>query len=161
MRNRSLVILAILVSFMLISFSAHAQGTKRFGIRAGIYSDVEEGFIGAEFLARIAPKIYLNPNVEYVFVDQGTFMTFNADLHYDFDVQGKAFLWAGGGLGVSYIDLDLDDQFGDDVDDSETDLGLNLIFGAGIPTRSVIPYIQGKAIVGDADDLVLGIGVRF
>jgi hypothetical protein len=42
----------------------------------------------------------------------------------------------------------------------DTDLGLNLLFGLGLK-GNVVPYVQGKVIVSDDTEFVIGIGVRF
>ena len=130
-------------------------GTARadnFGLRAGFYTDAGEPFVGVEFLARVGKRVYFNPNFEYVFTDDPHYMTFNADFHYDFRTHSRAYVWAGAGLGVLYTDPK--------VGDSNTDLGLNLLFGVGLKGE-VIPYIQGKVIVSDNSEFVIGFGVRF
>jgi len=64
-------------------------------------------------------------------------------------------MWAGGGLGMQYLDYDR-------INDSSTEAAVNLLLGLGFETQShIIPYVQGKMILGDYDDLVLGIGIRF
>jgi hypothetical protein len=46
--------------------------------------------------------------------------------------------------------------------ESDTDLGANLIFGAGIETSgSFYPYFQGKLVLGDNEEFVIGGGIRF
>lgn len=148
----------IAVAFALVclfTIPIMAQDTGQFGVRAGFYTDAEDAFIGAEYLAPIADQVFLNPNVEYVFMDNGTFMTFNLDAHYDFPTRSNVYVWAGGGLGVMYINPD-------GPVDSNTDAGLNLLFGLGFKTSgSVVPYVQGKAILADNSDFALGFGLRF
>ena len=151
MQTKKLVI-AILAFALLVPLTV-SKATV--GVRLGTYTDAEELFIGAEYLAPVANHTYINPNIEYVFVENSTFLTFNLDLHYDFVETERIFLWAGGGLGIQYFDFEGDDN-------SSTEAGLNLLLGLGfIPQGDFIPYIQGKAILGDYDDFVLGIGVRF
>ncbi len=132
-----------------------SPGTARadnFGVRTGFYTDAGEPFLGVEFLARVANRVYFNPNFEYVFSDDPHFMTFNADFHYDFRTRSRAYVWAGGGLGVLYTDPK--------AGDSKTDLGLNLLFGVGLKGE-VIPYVQGKVIVSDNSEFVIAFGLRF
>ena len=98
-------------------------------LRAGRYLDTEEYFIGGGLLSRISGNFFFNPNAEYVFVDNFTYMTFNLDFHYDFYTQSALFFWLGSGLGILYTDP------GEGVD-SDVDLAANLILGLGINTIS-------------------------
>jgi len=128
-------------------------GTK-FGVRAGYYSDTEEIFLGGELLSRISRSVFFNPNVEFVTIDNGTFMTFNGDFHYDFPTAGSPLIWAGAGLGMLYFNPE-------GPGDNQTDVGLNLLFGVGLSRGPVIPYFQVKAILEDNNEVVLGFGIRF
>jgi hypothetical protein len=143
-----------LVSVVLVFSCSSLFADGRLGVRGGFYTDADEVFVGGEFINRISPRVYFNPNVEYIFVDGGTLMTFNGDFHYDFPVGSRNYVWAGAGLGVSYIKPD-------GAGDSETEPGLNLLFGIGFPSGNVSPYFQMKLITGDVDDLVLTFGLRF
>lgn len=139
----------------LTAFPALAGSGGDFGIRGGIYTDRDDGFLGAEYNAPLSRQVFINPNVEYVFVDRGTFMTFNFDGHYDFPTRSSVYVWAGGGLGMLYWNPE-------GPGESNTDLGVNLLFGLGFKTAgSVVPYIQAKAILADNNDFVLGFGLRF
>ncbi len=140
---------AALLSLLALPATARADN---FGVRTGFYTDAGKPFLGVELLARVARRVYFNPNFEYVFSDDPHFMTFNADFHYDFRTRSRAYVWAGAGLGVLYTDPK--------VGDSHTDLGLNLLFGVGLKGE-VIPYVQGKVIVSDNSEFVIGFGVRF
>lgn len=134
---------------------AATQADTRFGIRAGSYTDTDEPFIGAELLAPVSNQLYVNPNVEYVFVEYGDFLTANLDFHYDVPTRSSLFFWLGGGPALGYF------NFPGDLD-SEVEFGVNLLAGIGIETRGrLIPYIQAKAVVGDIEDVVLAVGLRF
>ena len=140
------------VALLTMLASPGAARADNFGVRTGYYTDAGEPFLGVEFLARVGRRVYFNPNFEYVFTDDPHYMTFNADFHYDFRTRSRAYVWAGAGLGVLYTDPK--------VGDSNTDLGLNLLFGVGLKGE-VIPYIQAKVIVSDNSEFVIGVGVRF
>lgn len=128
-----------------------ADAQVRFGIRAGEYTDVSEPFLGAEIITPIGGNWFFNPNVEWVFLDDGDLATINADIHYDFSTGSRAFVWAGGGLAVVY----------ENVGESETDLGANVLAGVGWNVGEVIPYVQIKGLLGDRDDFVVMGGIRF
>ena len=144
-------IAAALFVFVLTS-APSAQARDMFGVRAGIYTDVDDAFVGVEGVFHVGDRFYFNPNFEYVFTEDPHYMTFNGDFHYDFHTHSRAYVWAGAGLGVLYKNPE--------VGDSNTDLGLNLLFGVGRKGH-VIPYVQGKVIVSDDTAFVLGFGVRF
>lgn len=124
-----------------------------FGVRGGFYSDAESGFLGAELLTGLTRSWYLNPNFEYVFVDDGDLYTLNLDAHYDFPTRSPFYLWAGGGPAVIFSDNGFED---------ETDIGLNLLAGVGFGKGQALrPYVQGKVVISDDTEAVLGVGIRF
>ena len=131
---------------------APAGARDMFGVRTGFYTDVDKPFIGIEGLFGVGHSIYFNPNFEYVFLDDPKYMTFNLDFHYDFHTHGRAYVWAGAGLGVLYSDPD--------VGEGDTDVGLNLLFGVGLK-GNVVPYVQAKVVVADDSVFVIAFGVRF
>ena len=126
-----------------------------FGVRFGYYASSEHAFVGAEFLTPLAHRIYFNPNVEYVFADGETYMTFNADFHYDFPSHHhRTFVWLGGGLGVAYVNPD-------GPASSNTDVAANFLAGVGHRSGSVIPYFQFKLIAKSDTEAVIAFGLRF
>ncbi len=152
MRRATALTTIAAASLLAVLVSPTPARADNFGVRTGFYTDAGEPFLGVEFLARVGHRVYFNPNFEYVFSDDPHFMTLNADFHYDFRTRSRAYVWAGAGLGVLYTDPK--------VGDSKTDLGLNLLFGVGLKGE-VIPYVQGKVIVSDNSEFVIGFGVRF
>lgn len=132
-----------------------------FGLRAGVYTEEPDPFVGFEGLTRLGSSSwFFNPNVEIILVDNGDAATLNADFHYDFDVDLPVYLWVGGGPAVLFYDRDLPRQARANEDD--TDFGANFLFGVGFKTQSTWrPYAQAKIFVGDEDEAVLAVGVRF
>lgn len=125
------------------------------GIRIGTYTDAGEFFAGVEILTPLSPQVYFNPNIEYVFVDYGDLMTLNLDVHYDFPTRSNMLYWVGAGLAVQYFDPA-------EGGDSGTNAGLNILGGLGLVTRGgIIPYAQAKVVVGDVEEFVLAVGLRF
>ena len=125
-----------------------------FGVRGGYYFDASEPFLGAEVILPVARRIYFNPNVEWVFVEDTTVLTLNADFHYDFPTRGSTFVWAGAGLGLLHSDPE-------GSDNSDTDPALNLLAGVGFRTGGVVPYFQAKLIIDGGSEFALAFGVRF
>lgn len=154
------VALAALVGSVSFFSALDAEARPLVGVRAGQYvdigdSEIDEPFIGVEVIAGITKFVYFNPNVEYVFVDEATFATGNLDFHLDLPIADTVHLWVGAGLAAVYVDPD--GPF-----ESDTDLGVNLLAGVGFQVGAVIPYVQGKLVLVDEEDvLVLAVGVRF
>ena len=155
MRKAKTLALAVVVGLavtVLVPCVASAD-EPMFGVRFGYYASSEHAFAGAEFLVPVTHSIWFNPNVEYVFVDNDTYMTFNADFHYDFPTHSSTYVWAGAGLAVLYSNPD--GPVG-----SSTDVGANFIFGVG-HRGPVLPYIQAKLIAKSDTEFVIGVGLRF
>ncbi len=148
------VLLSVGAAVCMTSTDIFAQTPTMVGARAGVYADDSNAFIGGEFLAPIVRRLYFNPNVEYVFVENGRAATFNLDFHYDFPLGGGAFTWAGAGLGFIYRNPE-------GPAGSNTDPAANILFGLGYNMGGWIPYVQAKVIASDNSDFVLGGGVRF
>lgn len=123
-------------------------------VRTGVYSDESDLFVGGGVLGRMgsSPWFY-NPNVEWVFVENGDLITFNLDFHRDFDLDGPLTAWLGAGPAVVLRSPD--------VGDDEADPGLNLLAGAGFDGGAVRPYLQGKILISDDTQAVLAFGLRF
>lgn len=151
---RNLCVGLIAVLMILAAHTSEAEVSP--GVRAGAYFDASSPFVGVEILARVANSWYINPNVEYIFQDRVNFFTFNFDFHYDFPTHEPVYLWAGAGLAILHRDPDNRNL------ESKTDPGVNLLMGVGFNKGgSVIPYIQGKAILSDNSDFSLAFGLRF
>lgn len=145
----------LFVVVLLIANSfAWADSGNFIGIRAGFYTEAEKPFIGAEYLAGVAPSVDFNPNIEYVFMENATYLTMNLDAHYDFYSRSRAFFYFGGGLAIQYFKVE-------GIDESDTNTGLNLLFGMGVARGPVIPYIQAKAVLMEDNEFVIGFGLRF
>ena len=140
----------------LAAFPAPAAAEWDLGLRAGLYTDIEEAFVGIEGITRIGDSdFFLNPNGEIVFVDNGDLFTISLDVHYDLDLDGldRADVWLGAGPTVLIRDPDRGR--------SDDDFGLNLLAGIGFREGAVRPYAQFKVILADDTEAVIGFGIRF
>lgn len=147
-------IIALLPALALFPTAATAEGWD-LGLRTGVYTDADSGFLGIEALKRIGTSRYFfNPNVELVFVDHGDLTALSFDVHYDLHLDSQTTnVWLGAGPTVLFKDPD----FGPNDDD----FGLNLLAGIGLRKGAVRPYGQLKVILADDTEAVLGIGIRF
>jgi len=127
----------------------------RFGIHAGVWTDDGDPLVGGDVVLPLhEPHWTLNPSVEYVAGDRVDRWILNGDALYDLDLDTKAEVWVGGGLAILFNDHDRGG--------SSTDLGLNLLAGAGLSTSSgLLPYVQGKAVITDNSSFALVLGLRF
>jgi len=142
----------------LLLFSALPEpayaGDVKVGVRGGYYTKLDKPFLGAELLVRAAPRFYFNPNLEYVFIDNGSYLTLNGDFHYDFPTHSSTFVWLGAGPAVLRVDPE-------GPAGADHDLAANLLAGVGFKTGSVIPYFQMKAIIKDDSVFSFAVGIRF
>jgi hypothetical protein len=153
--KRALVALVgLFIAGVLAPGTASADDHPMFGVRFGYYASSEHPFVGAEFLVPVSRSIYFNPNVEYVFADGLTYMTFNGDFHYDFPSRRRAFVWVGAGLGVAYSNPEGSGP-------SDTDVAANFLAGVGLSRGPVIPYFQFKLIAKSDTEAVFAFGLRF
>lgn len=145
--------------FFLVPGLASAQ--IDFGVRGGLYSDADAGFLGVELLTPITRDLFFNPNYEYVFVDNGDLSTLNLDVHYDLWRGRPYYAWLGGGAAVIFSKNDV---LGcrSCSSDSNTDIGLNILAGIGFGKGQAIrPYVQGKVTVSDNTEASIALGLRF
>ena len=162
MTKRSLQWLATLLGLVAIALApAPAAADVDFGVRAGFYDDADSGFVGAELLTGITGRWFFNPNVEFVLVDDGTLWTLNGDAHYDLPTSSELAFWVGGGPAVIFRDLDPPRNCPRCEGVDETDFGLNLLGGVGMKRGGIRPYAQGKVVISDDTEAVLGVGLRF
>ena len=139
-----------------------ARADVDFGVRGGFYNDADAGFLGAELLMDVTRNWFFNPNVEYVFVDNGDLYTLNLDAHYDFWTHSPFYVWAGGGPAVIFSKADVPFGCRRCSSDNNTDLGLNLLGGIGFGKGQAIrPYVQGKVTLSNNTEASIAFGIRF
>jgi hypothetical protein len=144
---------SLLIGLCLLVPPAFADGFK-IGVRGGYYTKVEEPFAGAELLVPVAHRFYFNPNVEYVFVKSGSYVTFNGDFHYDFRGQSSTYVWLGGGLGIVRVDPE-------GPANADSSVAANFLAGIGFRAGSIIPYFQAKLVAKNDPLFSLAFGFRF
>ena len=143
------------VAIVLIAAANTSQSYAqvRGDLRLGYFTNGSDASLGAGIIGAIAPNLYLNPMVEYIFISGATSLFMSGDGHYDFPIRDNAHVWLGGGLGVMYVSVN---------SVSETNVGLNLLTGAALGTReSVYPYFQLKGFFSKTTNAQLAIGLRF
>lgn len=130
-------------------------------LHTGYYFDADGAVIGGGVLLPFvpdSPRWYFNPNVEFVPGDFVDIVSMNMDFHYDFSTSENATFWAGGGPGIYIYDHD-HPHFNED--NTETDVGVNLLVGFGMRRGAVRPFVQGKGVFIDNAEAAIAVGIRF
>lgn len=154
MRASYLFLTASLVLALTVAAgSSQSYAQVRGDVRVGLFTEGSDVTLGGGIITGVAPNLFINPMIEYVFISGATSLFMSLDGHYDFPIRTDAHVWLGGGLGVMYISVD---SF------SDTNVGLNLLTGFALGTReSVYPYFQLKGFLSKTNNLQLAIGLRF
>ena len=113
-------------------------------------------------LSQADAPIELSRAFDFYFAEEDvTILTVDLNGHHVFPTEGKVSPYAGAGIGISSVPVDVDTRVGSfGADDS--DVGLNLVGGIEFQTGSVRPFAQGQFTVGgDFDRFGLTGGVLF
>ena len=149
----SIVRLGSLVAALVISsVSASAQASTYVGTRAGYNFQTDEVMLGASFTVPISTQIEFYPSLELYLPDRGNKIGFNGDVKIFLPTRASYDLYGGGGLGI--VNQNLGDV-------SNTDVGLNILFGVSSRVGRIHPYGEARLLVHDDTQLVLFAGVNF
>ena len=132
------------------------------GPRLGFSSSPDQFVIGGQMDFReFTPGLGISPNVEFGFGDDLMWTAVNADLRHKFVVQGASWRpYLGGGLSVNFWNWS--SPFAGVPDESGTEMGANLVFGAMVPTHSGSRFFTEARIgIGDIPDLKIMAGWNF
>lgn len=145
--KRLLATLTLLLTLgLLVPSNAQAQVSFEVGPRLGV--DVSEDitgesgefFLGADVrISSVAFPLIINPAFDYYFVDDSfNFWSLSANALYPIGVQNAVFTpYFGGGVGLYNTSVD--------GDDSSTDFGLNVLFGAQfLSAGPVSPFVEAQ-----------------
>lgn len=123
---------------------AAAQGI---GVRAGASVDPDQFYVGGHYETKaLVERLHFRPNLEIGFGDDITAVAANLEFVYKVPIDGPWSLYAGGGPALNIYSFN---------DDSFTDGGLNVLFGAET-TQGLFFEIKVGAI--DSPDLKFGVG---
>jgi hypothetical protein len=145
---------------------AQQHGPTKLGAAIVYGSEVETAGIQLGATFRVSPQFAIAPDIGIYFPDDDdtprfidSFFTINLNGHYIFEADDDYHIYALGGLNVSTIGFDSNDDAFDD--DSESELGLNLGLGGEYHLDNLSLFSELKYIVSDFDQVVLAAGVRF
>jgi hypothetical protein len=124
--------------------TAAAQGP---GVRAGASVDPDQFYVGGHYETRaLVERLHFKPNLEVGFGDDVTAIGINLEFVYKFPLRAPWTLYAGGGPALNIYSFD---------DDSETDGGVNALFGAQT-TQGLFFEVKVGAI--NSPDVKFGVG---
>jgi hypothetical protein len=148
--TRSITRLSFLLgALFFLTVPAAAQDA---GIRGGLSVDPDQFYFGGHIeTSPLIDRIHFRPNVEVGFGDDITLIGANMEFVYKFPNRRDWGLYAGGGPALNVYMFD-------DVDDSETDAGLNLLFGV---ENSRGLFFEFKMGLIDSPDFKFGVGWTF
>jgi hypothetical protein len=142
-RSGASFFLAALVLLALPSAAA-AQGA---GVRAGASVDPDQFYLGGHYETRpLVEQLHFRPNLEVGFGDDVTAVGANLEFVYKIPIDGPWSLYAGGGPALNIYTFD---------DETETDGGVNVLFGAETSTGL---FFEVKVGAIDSPDFKFGVG---
>lgn len=153
------LVLAALLAIVPTAALAATGSVTGWGPRVGASITPDQVVFGGQLhIGEIAPSLTFDPNLEVGLGDNETVIALNGDLQYHLHVthaQWNPYL--GGGLSVDFVSFDHPGP-----DDSETDVGANLIAGAEAPTRAGNRFFgEVRLGIGDIPSLKLIVGWNF
>lgn len=143
-----------------LAFTVQAQTRLGAGLAWG--SDVEDLGLGINGEFFVKENISINPGLIFYFVDDRgndrlDWWELNINGNFYFAQEGSVAFYGIGGLNLTTVAIE-----NDFVDDSDTELGINLGIGSNFDVGgSVMPYAELKYVLGDWDQLVLFFGAKF
>lgn len=156
--KRILVFAALLGLFATAPTNAGAA----WGLRGGVTFEPDQVHVGAHMEAGelFTNGIFL-PNIEVGFSDNMTLFAFNPELVYRFTTRSRSHwgFYIGAGLGVNVVNRDAEGPW---QDDSDTDLGMNILGGMSRNLSSGNEFfLELKLGVADSPDAKITAGLTF
>ena len=142
---------AVFTLFAMLS-SATPASAQAPGVRGGVSVDPDQFYLGGHYeTGPLVDRLHFKPNIEAGFGDDLTLIAINFEFVYKFPSKGPWNLYAGGGPAINFYSFD-------DVDDSESEPGFNILVGA--ESRRGL-FFEMKIGAIDSPDLKFGVGWSF
>lgn len=158
MRGARWIVGALAVAGALMANEAHAFGLGGGGFRLG-YLDPESSdggiLVGGHLeFEKKDSYFHIRPNVAYWSGDPLSGWNVNLDGLYHFGPQSKTVPYLGAGIGASIVSVD-------EVDESSTDLGVNLFGGAMFPAGKNQLFAEARYTLSEVNQASLALGITF
>ena len=157
---KRLVCVAIVSILLPAATPAHSAVVTGGGPRVGFSLDPDQVVLGGQLvIGEVAPRMTFDPNMEIGLGDNVTTVGLSFDLHYHFALENSEWRpYLGAGIGVHFFDVDTPPG----IDGSSSEVGGNIIVGAGVPTRSGTRFFtEMKFGIGDIPSLKMLAGWVF
>ncbi|MDC6383976.1 hypothetical protein D2V93_16425 [Flagellimonas taeanensis] len=159
-----------LLSFGLLLLTCQvmlAQNDFRIGGKLIYGTEIESIGIGATAEIPIIDKLVIAPDIGYYFPKKEGDVKFNmfeinGNVNYYFVDDETLGFYGLGGLNYTHAKVKFDNDFVGSGSGSSGEVGLNLGAGANFPIgKNFLPFAEIKYVLGDADQLVIGAGIKF
>ena len=140
------------------------HGIRGWGPRVGLASDPDQLVAGIHVDAgRLASRVRFQPDAEVAVGDDVLILSFSAPVHYRFPVKGDIHPYAGGGVTVGYVDVDVPDRVdGHGVDDDDVNFAIDILGGLEWQLHSGnLFFVEFDILAGDLQDFELVAGWTF
>jgi hypothetical protein len=157
---KGMLLTGLLLS-LLAGVAAARTSATAIGPRLGFSADPDQLVLGGQMtIGDVAPSLTFDPNLEFGVGDHQTIVALNMDGHYHLSLRDSDWMpYVGGGVGVNFVSVDEPAPF---KDESSTEVGLNLILGTEVPTRSGSRFFSElKLGLGDIPSLKILAGWNF
>lgn len=150
---RKSAVFATLILASTFAVSAQAQ-TKQLhlGARLAYHFDAEEAGVGVQLGIPLARHVEFYPSIDNYFVDNGSLLSFNADLKFRVPLESTNWLYLGTGLNLARRSID---------DKSNTRSGLNLFLGAESLKGRVHPFGEIRVVTQNGSSVQGVVGLNF
>lgn len=153
--RRVKVLLFLVFALLSSAMPALAQGV---GVRGGVSVDPDQFYFGGHYETdALVDRLHFRPNLELGLGDDLVTTSLNFEFVYKFPSRSSWRLYAGGGPAVNFYSFDTDGS-NNGNDDTETEPGLNFLFGA--EARNGL-FFELKVGAIDSPDLKFGVGWVF
>jgi hypothetical protein len=148
-RNTSVSTFLAGLALLLLPSLAAAQGP---GVRGGVSVDPDQFYFGGHYeTTPLIDRLRFKPNIEIGIGDDLTHVGVNFEFVYKYSVNNAWSLYAGAGPAINFYSFD-------DVDDGQTEPGLNILFGAEAASGL---FFEVKLGTIDSPELKFGVGFTF
>lgn len=142
----------LLAALAITSTTASAQASTHVGARLGYNFDSEDAVLGFNLTVPISTRIEFYPSIDLYAPERGNRIGFNGDVKVLLPLRTGPHLYGGGGVGL--INQNVGDL-------SNTDVGINLLFGIESKVGWIHPFGEARVMLYDETQLALIAGVNF
>jgi hypothetical protein len=128
-----------------------AQASGHVGMRLGYNITHEEVLLSANLTVPMARRFEFYPSIDIYTPARGNRIAFNGDVKVMFPMSSGPQFYAGGGLGIVNRN---------EGDFSNTNLGVNLLFGLESRIGWMHPFAEGKVLLHDRTQVQLIGGIN-